>query len=478
MTTSLIDQVSADNSKQDLLGREQFVDRMLSITEALSANKKNACYAINGRWGTGKTYVLSMFEERVKTIRISQEDYGEKYLVFRYNCWEYDYYDEPLVAITAAMLDSITEKTSILKPDVKEKFIGVLKEVGNGLLNTAAQIVETRTGLPTKSALSLFRKAKEAADENVKADKQYDHYSSFNKHLKQLKKEITELSAEKTVVILVDELDRCLPEYTIKVLERLHHLFYGVKNVQVILCLAHDQLEHTVRQIYGDGTNVGEYLKKFINFGIELDIGTIDAEVFDQRFNKYVGLFDGFAEGTTDKDVTDFKKTILEGIDIRNRIALVDKCDLIHSFVAKGEKKDFRYLCIELFLAVLDYCKIDFARARSRFQIDRVFDSQYVYEHNNSNVENPRTVTAGLTLLSEQYKAGCYPDGSHPIIRKRSFGGNDIEFDSLRGAILSTYRAILGVQDDVLYSRTFKEIETKAFIDYGKAFWEYLNTIR
>ena len=247
MTTIIQDQVPAEETSLDLLGRELFVDRVLSITEALSANRKNACYAINGRWGTGKTYVLSMFETKANSIRISGSDSLGKYLIFKYNCWQYDYYEEPLVAITAAMLDCIAEKTSILTPDKKVKLIGVLKEAGNSLLNTAAQIVESKSGIPVKRVLAFFKKATVSAAENATAENQYNQYSTFNKHLKQLKNEISELSKEQTIIILVDELDRCLPEYTIKVLERLHHLFDGVENVQVILCLDQKQLEHAVR---------------------------------------------------------------------------------------------------------------------------------------------------------------------------------------------------------------------------------------
>ena len=39
---------------------------------------------------------------------------------------------------------------------------------------------------------------------------------------------------DKTIIFVVDELDRCLPEYSIKVLERLHHVFEKTSNIQVI----------------------------------------------------------------------------------------------------------------------------------------------------------------------------------------------------------------------------------------------------
>ena len=71
---------------------------------------------------------------------------------------------------------------------------------------------------------------------------------------------------KKAVVIMVDELDRCLPEYTIKVSERLHHIFTDLKNVIVFVsmdktnftdvgaiinsCIAIEKIQ-SVEEIYG-----------------------------------------------------------------------------------------------------------------------------------------------------------------------------------------------------------------------------------
>lgn len=43
------------------------------------------------------------------------------------------------------------------------------------------------------------------------------------------------LSQDYTLIFIVDELDRCIPEYAIKVLERLHHIADGVQNMVTII---------------------------------------------------------------------------------------------------------------------------------------------------------------------------------------------------------------------------------------------------
>ena len=51
--------------------------------------------------------------------------------------------------------------------------------------------------------------------------------------LKQIKDVITKISEELNIVLFVDELDRCLPEYAIKVLERLHHICNEMPIIQI-----------------------------------------------------------------------------------------------------------------------------------------------------------------------------------------------------------------------------------------------------
>ena len=50
----------------DLLDRQEFVDQIHNIALTLAHNKKSKCYAINGSWGVGKSFVLDMFEEQAQ----------------------------------------------------------------------------------------------------------------------------------------------------------------------------------------------------------------------------------------------------------------------------------------------------------------------------------------------------------------------------------------------------------------------------
>lgn len=59
----------------------------------------------------------------------------------------------------------------------------------------------------------------------------FNNYFNYSKTIEKIRENIKEIAKERTIVLVVDELDRCIPHYAIKVLERLHHIFYGLDNI-------------------------------------------------------------------------------------------------------------------------------------------------------------------------------------------------------------------------------------------------------
>ena len=92
--------------KQDFLSRQPYIDLLKSIIENQRDNSSGYSFAIDGEWGCGKTWILTELESQF-------EDYSEnKYLIFHYNAWENDFYDEPLVAILSVMIEKLNKVTS------------------------------------------------------------------------------------------------------------------------------------------------------------------------------------------------------------------------------------------------------------------------------------------------------------------------------------------------------------------------------
>jgi len=132
--------------KKDFLNRQEFVDELVQIVESISEVGNGCCFSIDGKWGAGKTFVLEMFMKRISDI-YSEETADNKYFVFNYNCWRYDYYKEPSVAIVSSMLDVAQKELAILNPDVDRKLVEGWKLVKENLAKIAGKFVEKHVGI-------------------------------------------------------------------------------------------------------------------------------------------------------------------------------------------------------------------------------------------------------------------------------------------------------------------------------------------
>ena len=95
-----------------------------------------------------------LYEKQIEVIHTENEATNQ-YLVFRYDCWKYDYYEEPLIAIVAAMLDAIDEKDRLLPEENRKKTKGILKATGTVLLKSAINGIKEKTGIDVEKAYTM-----------------------------------------------------------------------------------------------------------------------------------------------------------------------------------------------------------------------------------------------------------------------------------------------------------------------------------
>lgn len=323
--------VIAQPAPLDILDRQGFVDRMFILLETISSQNGSCTFALDGAWGSGKTFVLNMLEPKLREYRD-----GEKYLVFHYNCWQYDYYEEPLIAIVSALLDTLTNPVLVKTDAILEGVLQALKGINDDLFSFLFHI----------KPFQHIEEGKEKAKAVEASAHSFDHYFGFKKAMAETRNALHTLTQSKTLVIVVDELDRCLPEYAIKVLERLHHLFAELNNSIVILAVDKSQLDNTVKQIFGPDTATNEYLKKFINFHLSLDNGKISSG-FCSKYRDYVDMFDkSLTELTFDLD--EYVAALFSDISIRSQERLMERIKIAHTALFGGEKKDYIFMCFEL----------------------------------------------------------------------------------------------------------------------------------
>ncbi len=193
------------SERLDVLNRDVFVENLVQLVNCLSDKEQGCCFGLDGAWGSGKSFVLDKFEEKLKCIQ-SEKTKTDTYFVFHYDCWKYDYYDEPAIAIIAAMLDATDKELSMFSEGVENaKRLG-LETVRKTLKTIAGELCKNKIGI---DLVDLASNILEEHDKEREQD--FDELYGFKRALEATRKGIQDIGLEKTVVIVVDELDRCLP---------------------------------------------------------------------------------------------------------------------------------------------------------------------------------------------------------------------------------------------------------------------------
>lgn len=292
----------------DILQRDGYIEILKNIIDGVSAGKKSSVFAIDGKWGIGKSFIID---------KLNKEIDKSKYVVFNYNCWQYDYYEEPLVAIISNIQDNIESCRKYYSEGYKKECLAnkgmeALYSVANAVFKKYTNVDFQKIG---NNALGL--------------NKNYDKNNSFKKIIAELQKHLKHITDTMPIIFIIDELDRCMPEYAIKVLERIHHIFHGFENVIVLLSVDRTQLDYSIKKIFGDNTDIDGYLKKFVDFTIKIDNGVMD-DNWQEKFS--VDFFNSFEIN----DMPVVKNEIepyLSFLNIREKEKIFNKISVINSSI-------------------------------------------------------------------------------------------------------------------------------------------------
>ena len=260
------------------LNREKYSTVLTGIVNTYS---DGFVLAINNKWGTGKTTFIKMWEQDLK---------DKKFRTVYFNAWENDFESNPLVALMGelkTLIKTETEpefKTALKKAAVLSKHIVpiVAQAIADRYINTK-EIRDVIIGV-TEGLTDVFEN-----DVNEYAEKK----KSIVEFRKSLSKFIADTNDGKPLVFIIDELDRCRPNYAVSILEQIKH-FFSVPNIVFVLAIDKFQLGNAIRGVYGsDKIDADEYLRRFID--LEYSIPEPEADVFHKYLYEYF-RFDDFLQ--------------------------------------------------------------------------------------------------------------------------------------------------------------------------------------
>lgn len=220
--------------------------------------------SLNAPFGSGKTHFLEMWRHDLEQRR---EKDPQLPLPIYINAWESDYCGDPLVAILSEFIDELDKLPKTDDGDAtktKPRLRSALAFLGN----IGNQLLEKATGVDAAEALG---RAKEKLNPEKAGQELLDSFKAKSTALEALKTELRTLFSgmEPKAIIMVDELDRCRPDFAIHYLETIKHIF-STKGLIFVLAVDHGQLAATARALFGQDLNFPEYYRKFASRQVSL----------------------------------------------------------------------------------------------------------------------------------------------------------------------------------------------------------------
>lgn len=255
----------------DLWGRKQLSEK---LTHFISNLQCGATIALDAEWGAGKTWFVKNWKADLE---------ANEYKVIYIDAFMHDFMEDPFLILSMEILNAVKADKTV-SDDFKEKLVSAYHAIlpnmpmllwsltmtlmGAGHFSSTV----TQTLKDIKEGTGDFgEKAGELLEEKLKEHltNLVEDYNKSKNELSFFKDELTKLvkDLEKPLVFIVDELDRCKPEFSIKLIERIKH-FFDIPNIVFVLSTNKAQLEESINSFYGfQSTN--SYLEKFIDLNIK-----------------------------------------------------------------------------------------------------------------------------------------------------------------------------------------------------------------
>lgn len=257
----------ADNpTALDLLG---FADIAQPVLEAVARERLDpVAVGVFGDWGSGKTTVLEIINADLKDKKGT--------LVVYTRPWEYDPTLDARATLITEVLETLRER---VKEDetawdkTKNRFAELAKRIKwSKAITLAGRSAVTLTLPDPEKLIDLFGAGEEVVDPTLQG---------FRHEFAEL---MDELEGMERVIVLVDDLDRCLPETVVMTLEAIK-LFLSVKKMAFVIAADEAPIKAAIaRHFDRDERGVrmaADYLEKIVQIPVTVPaLGEGDTEAY------------------------------------------------------------------------------------------------------------------------------------------------------------------------------------------------------
>ncbi len=293
--------LSDNETRLDLLNNRAIAKTIVSIIEE---SKESVSIGVHGDWGAGKSSILAMVEDLLNPQTAERkedsnnEDDEEEWddwsdcddpddapeeepaipvsdvITVRFNSWQYQGFEDAKIALMSAIVKALQKRAKLYykKHPVKrgfEKLKTISKRIWKNIdklsivKNTARIGVSIATGTaPLVLLEGLMKSAADAIGDQGKRDSFLDSVGKLFKDSSpepSSYKEMSEFRANfadlykaahiKKLVVLIDDLDRCLPKVAIETLEAVR-MFLSMEHAAFIIAADDAMIRYSVKEYF------------------------------------------------------------------------------------------------------------------------------------------------------------------------------------------------------------------------------------
>jgi D-ribose pyranose/furanose isomerase RbsD len=291
--------LSDNETKVDMLNNKAIAKTVANVIR--ECNDRPISIGVHGDWGAGKSSILVMVEDELQ----SKADKDNNVVCIRFNGWQHQGFEDAKIALMSAIVSELS-KNQKLSEKSKDALKGLWKNINwLSVAKTAGSAVfSLTTGLPPIGLLNnLMDSLKSTATDKDKVTAALDGIGKYMTDSKvfedvSLTKEFTEFQSSfetllaeskiKKLVVLIDDLDRCLPKVTIETLEAVR-LFMFTKSTAFVVAADEAMIEYAVHNHFpnlpeksdGNYDYAKRYLEKLIQVPFKIPVlGQVESEMY------------------------------------------------------------------------------------------------------------------------------------------------------------------------------------------------------
>lgn len=311
------------DTRQDFLNYSEVAELVAEVVR--DPAMRPVSVGVFGTWGTGKSTILNLVEAKLVPAGAAHD-----FIVVRFDAWLYQGFDDARAALMEVIASTLIEAAES-DPGVLEKAKKLLGRVNKmralGLLVEGGALA---AGIPTfgwaskgieavgdffagngdEEDVEAVKKSGQEAKKRFAGVLEAEKQRTPPKEIAAFRSEFEEVltGLNKTLVVFVDNLDRCLPKQTIHTLEALR-LFLFMGHTAFVVAADEEMVRHSVSEFFKDpgDRHVTDYLDKLIQVPVRVPRLGI------QEVRAYLCLLFASAGGTVGADKIEALRAALEG---------------------------------------------------------------------------------------------------------------------------------------------------------------------